>query len=406
IVNGFFSVDSFFFISGVLLAFLWFKTFHRRPSETMSGKGWAMFYVHRFLRLSPAFYILVIFYTFVFKQLIRDTPLSINAIVVADECSESWWVELLYLHNFVNDKIPCLGYSWYLDADMQMFLFTPLLLIPLALKPLLGFIVAAVIISISTATNIFLVYYYHWPESLNILHPVDPDQTNIENYPMLMYASPLIRCQVYIIGMLVGRFLQTRKQLKLHLIVYFTAWIIAISLMLTVLFGLHNQTTGTPLHIFWRAMYSAFSRPAWALGLSAVVILCYYGYGGPTNTFMSWNVWVPLGRLSYSGYLIHIPVIHFILAQTTDEVYFTTFLELVIARLVPITTITYVLAIFWSAFFELSFARIERLLLVEVRCPKTEDEVDLLATEEMEDPGNGEGDPEEGTIVTHQIEHE
>lgn len=29
---------------------------------------------------------------------------------------------------------------------------------------------------------------------------------------------------------------------------------------------------------------------------------------GPINAFMSWHIWIPLGRLSYSGYLIHIPV--------------------------------------------------------------------------------------------------
>lgn len=93
---------------------------------------------------------------------------------------------------------------------MQMFLFTPIVIIPLALKPIVGLIgkllriffilksifsVAAVIFIISTATNIFLVYYYHWPvrgffnllnkyihcqSGQNWFHPTDPEQTNIE----------------------------------------------------------------------------------------------------------------------------------------------------------------------------------------------------------------------------------
>ncbi|GMS90757.1 hypothetical protein PENTCL1PPCAC_12932, partial [Pristionchus entomophagus] len=383
ITNGFFSVDSFFFMSGVLLTFLWFKTFSRQPKEVMSPYGWAMFYVHRILRLSPAFYILIIFYTFVLNQMLRDTPLSMNTLITTDYCSETWWVEFLYVHNWVYPQEQCLAYSWYLATDMQMFLVTPLLIIPLAIKPILGLIVAAVIFILSTAANIFLVYYYHWPAGDNWFHPTDPEQTNIEDYNMLMYDSPLIRCPIYIMGMLIGWFLQSRKELKIHPIVYLACWIISLSLMLTVLLGLHDQTNGTDIGIFWRAMYSSLSRPAWGIGLSAIVILCYYGYGGPINAFMSWHIWVPLGRLSYSSYLIHIPIIQLVLSQTKDEVYFSNFIEFFITRLVSITAVTFFFAVFWSSCFELSFGRIEKLLLGGMRAPKHS--IEKIETEKKEE---------------------
>ena len=50
IFNGFFSVDTFFFIGGVLLAFMWFKGYSKDKKMMMSPQGWAMFYVHRFIR--------------------------------------------------------------------------------------------------------------------------------------------------------------------------------------------------------------------------------------------------------------------------------------------------------------------------------------------------------------------
>src|SRR5689334_1260797 len=92
--------------------------------------------------------------------------------------------------------------------------------------------------------------------------------------------------------------------------------------MLTIILGLHSETTGTLIPIFWRlmrcsftttfsitslqnivkysalcysptllfstiyiykkcrAMYSAFSKPAWALCLSWIIVSCFYGYGG------------------------------------------------------------------------------------------------------------------------------
>lgn len=64
ILNAFFSVDSFFFVGGLLLTFLWsvnremtlqgikyrFKNYERNPKLTNSPGAWAMLYVHRILR--------------------------------------------------------------------------------------------------------------------------------------------------------------------------------------------------------------------------------------------------------------------------------------------------------------------------------------------------------------------
>ncbi|GMT12006.1 hypothetical protein PFISCL1PPCAC_3303, partial [Pristionchus fissidentatus] len=85
---------------------------------------------------------------------------------------------------------------------------------------------------------------------------------------------------------------------------------------------------------------------------------------GPINSFMSWHIWVPLGRLSYSGYLIHIPVMILVLGQTKDEEYFSNFIGFFITRAMSIVGTTYFFAIFWSACFEISFGRIEKLILM------------------------------------------
>ena len=55
IVNGYFSVDTFFYLSGLLLGFIWFKMLKKNKKETMSLKGWAIFYLHRIVRLFSFF---------------------------------------------------------------------------------------------------------------------------------------------------------------------------------------------------------------------------------------------------------------------------------------------------------------------------------------------------------------
>uniref|UniRef100_A0A914E5Q7 Nose resistant-to-fluoxetine protein N-terminal domain-containing protein n=1 Tax=Acrobeloides nanus TaxID=290746 RepID=A0A914E5Q7_9BILA len=43
-------MDSFFFISGVLLAFIWFKELKKDKGKVMSVQGWVLFYMHRIVR--------------------------------------------------------------------------------------------------------------------------------------------------------------------------------------------------------------------------------------------------------------------------------------------------------------------------------------------------------------------
>ncbi|KAF8364257.1 hypothetical protein PRIPAC_91180 [Pristionchus pacificus] len=105
IQNAYFAVDSFFFMSGLLLTFIWFKNYQKNPAATNSPISWVMFYIHRIIRLSPPFYMMIAFYTWVLKQLYFDLPINMTPLYGADYCRETWWIEMLYVHNWwQNDK--------------------------------------------------------------------------------------------------------------------------------------------------------------------------------------------------------------------------------------------------------------------------------------------------------------
>ncbi|CAG0905497.1 unnamed protein product [Darwinula stevensoni] len=57
-----------------------------------------------------------------------------------------------------------------------------------------------------------------------------------------------------------------------------------------------------------QVIYVAVHRVAWSVGLAWVVLACHIGAGGPVNTLLSWKAFVPLGRLTYSAYLVHVLV--------------------------------------------------------------------------------------------------
>uniref|UniRef100_A0A914QCN5 Uncharacterized protein n=1 Tax=Panagrolaimus davidi TaxID=227884 RepID=A0A914QCN5_9BILA len=79
-----------------------------------------------------------------------------------DQCKTYLWKNLLYITNFYPNEM-CLGHTWYLAADMQMFVLTPIILIPLALYPVAGWIVAIVLLILSTAGNVIMVYENNFP---------------------------------------------------------------------------------------------------------------------------------------------------------------------------------------------------------------------------------------------------
>lgn len=53
------------------------------------------------------------------------------------------------------------------------------------------------------------------------------------------------------------------------------------------------------------ALYSALSRPAWAVGLAWITFVSLSGFGGIVHNFLSSKIFIPLSRLTYGAYLIH-----------------------------------------------------------------------------------------------------
>ncbi|CAJ0582501.1 unnamed protein product, partial [Mesorhabditis spiculigera] len=372
LTNSYFAVDSFFFISGLLLAFIWFKDFKKNKRRAMSPLAWTMFYVHRLLRLSPPYYFVILFYTFVLPPWLQSSPLLLPLQAREDNCQKNWWVNLLYLTNFVHYREQCYLVSWYLATDLQIYIFAPLILVPFAINKFLGMAVSGGIFILSTGINIASVLHYHYPltdYTVGIIQ--DPRMTN-QDYNMVMYNAPWIRCQIYIQGMWVGYFLQMYTgKLKLNRFVKqignIVLFLISLGLMLIAVMVVKDWVKNEDWPVGWRAIYSAFSRPAWGFGLSWLIIASYYGYGGFINRFMSWNIWIPLGRLTYCAYLIHICVVMFFLGNHKTDLIWSNFFNSFTEYCVPCIVLTYLIAILWSAAFEVSLGKVEMILIGGLR---------------------------------------
>ncbi len=94
ILNGFPSVDSFFIIGGCLLGYLTFKELER----TKGRFNVPMFYLHRYLRITGVYAMVIGFFATIFKFFTWGPNNPAEGTVNA--CRASWWTNLLYINNF------------------------------------------------------------------------------------------------------------------------------------------------------------------------------------------------------------------------------------------------------------------------------------------------------------------
>jgi peptidoglycan/LPS O-acetylase OafA/YrhL len=153
-----YSVDQFLFLSGFLVTYLFVKTVAVRA---VTLKTWFMFYFHRIWRLSPPMVLgmarvcrsfksspplfvcvsvtnaycrmgVAILVWWQIAQYCGDGPLyAWNQETNIRQCNDYWWSSFLYINNFVPTTISqgCFGWGWYLAADMQFYVLTPIVLI-------------------------------------------------------------------------------------------------------------------------------------------------------------------------------------------------------------------------------------------------------------------------------------
>uniref|UniRef100_A0A182JNH7 Acyltransferase 3 domain-containing protein n=1 Tax=Anopheles christyi TaxID=43041 RepID=A0A182JNH7_9DIPT len=83
---------------------------------------------HRLIRLVPVNLLMVGFGALVYDRFTGGGPLLSRQLIVEQRfCRSYWWMNVLFISNF-NMKQPCLPDSWYVSADMQLYVLIALLL--------------------------------------------------------------------------------------------------------------------------------------------------------------------------------------------------------------------------------------------------------------------------------------
>ncbi|XP_035206228.1 nose resistant to fluoxetine protein 6-like [Stegodyphus dumicola] len=353
--NGTFAVDTFYFISGLLVAYVSLKLMDKLGGNL----NFLYFYLHRYFRLTPVLLAVILFCAYLLRY-VGSGPNWLFSIQMYDVwCKKNGWLIPLYLHNFINTEEMCLSHTWYLATDMQIYIIVPIILIPLYKKLTYGIISMVTLLFITILTTAVLTVVHHYPAVPYINSDVSLGVIN--DYYKNVYIKPYCRMGPYIVGIAVGYYLLHKKELPLSRWKVAVMWILSIALCLTIIYLMWPANQGYLPSDSEAAAYSSLSRTLWGIGVGWLIVACYYGYGGFVNKLLSWSPLIPMSRLTYCAYLIHPVIMNAYYGSTETTVDFSN--SFIIYMFLGNFSATYVLSIIISLLFEYPFVALEKAAL-------------------------------------------
>uniref|UniRef100_W8B935 Nose resistant to fluoxetine protein 6 n=1 Tax=Ceratitis capitata TaxID=7213 RepID=W8B935_CERCA len=312
ITNGPFSVDTFFFISGLLVSYLYFRTNAKgKLNKLTKGSseltaGIAHFFglvAYRFMRLTAP-YMFVLGVVQVTMKYLAAYSIFDPPTLDHETCPQYWWRNLLYINTLFPVDQMCMLWSWYLANDTQFYMIGAIILI-IGVRhfKISAFTTLFFLVSSWITTAIIAFTNNHRPDTDDPLALFDK-----------IYDKPWTRLGPYLIGMTVGWILfRTNCKIRLPRLAVVTLWILSMLNLFVLIFGLYRAD----LSQFMAAAYSSLSHSAWALSLAWIITACSTGYGGYINTLLSAPCLYPFSRVTYCAYLVH-PIVIRSVALNTD----------------------------------------------------------------------------------------
>ncbi|MBN3296794.1 NRF6 protein, partial [Amia calva] len=216
-----------------------------------------------------------------------------------DNCKKYWWSNVLLINNLFTTADMCAPWTWYLSADFQFYITTPFLIFLYRRSKYAMIAIATILLLISCLLGALLTAFLQLP-----VH--QPTTLAYISYFQYYYNKPYTRYGSYLVGILLGILMKTKKgDILEHKWQVVLGWISTFSVM-ALSVGLAYVLQEVPQYpSAAHAVYQGLHRTLWALAVAWIILACEEGYGGFINRFLSLKIWVPLSNISFACYMIH-----------------------------------------------------------------------------------------------------
>jgi len=324
-----------------------------------------LIYIHRYIRMLPVYAISILVPMYILPYL-GNGPLFFEADQIQGECKTKWYWNLLYVNNLGYDEnYNCLGWSWYIANDFQMYLLVPILVCLYSYKQLYAYMSVAVLMLGSIGAQ--LLTFIHYDISANIA-----ESAGATHFMSKYYTKPWCRINPFLIGILAAWLYISYKKyqksppseenpisftdrivMKINDNILNAKWLrymmyfIGFSLMFYFVYGYFDfYKKGSDKSKPEQYTFLIASRPLFVFGLLLIVYPGCLGKCRVLREILSHEVFNVLSKTVFAGYMFNMEVTAFYWASKEDGFYvyhlsmWTTAIELVTVTFALGTIIT------------------------------------------------------------------
>ncbi|XP_058799100.1 nose resistant to fluoxetine protein 6-like isoform X2 [Phymastichus coffea] len=308
ISNATFSVDTFFFISGLLVTILFYRSMSSGGTSTdktsffrASTSKFLIMIFYRFVRLTPS-YLFVLGLNLIAMKYAMSVTVFSPQIIDHHTCEQFWWRNALYVNSLYPRTEMCMLWSWYMANDMQFYVLG------------ISLLLLSVRYFRAVAALIVLLMVSSWFTTFSIAYGNDYVARIQEPFALFdeLYDKPWLRAGPYFIGTMTGYLLfKTNCSIKIPLLLRVAGWIGSSLTMCSLVYGLYPEN----LSVTTSSLYASLGHTAWAVAVSFIVVQCCTGAAPLIDRLLSLRLIYPLSRLTYCAYLVHPMIMMFTSTQ-------------------------------------------------------------------------------------------
>ncbi|CAB3360012.1 Hypothetical predicted protein [Cloeon dipterum] len=300
------SVDSFLLLGGALRTYNMLEKLERK-------------------KLTPALAVTIAFYATIFP-LLGSGPTWFQDVGVQKEvCQENWPLNLLYVNNIIDPDRMCIVQTWYLGADMQLYLLAPVIVYPIWMWPSAEKYIIPVMLALSSLLSAYIIFE---ADTAVLFISTFEDDKLASYFKWIHYFTPS-RLFSYLAGVTLGKILSNIKNGKAEKIskevIYSGSILSSLALSVIAYWAFQYISPDYKYSLGQSILLGVLIKIVIIFCIAWIIFVCETGNGGLVNRFLSCRPLQFISKLSFCMFLTHYIVLSHFNGSTRQPEYFCFF---------------------------------------------------------------------------------